>query len=223
MTDRTYFIYLHVRKDTGQVFYVGKGTKTVKKQYERAYITDKRNPFWQAIAKKVGYQVVVFAEFFTEDDAFSMERSLIAEYKLTRDGGSLCNLTLGGEGCSGINPSQETRKKLSIMASKPRSNAWVTSIRKARKNGGNSGVVKLGDKLPEQWRKNIALKKIGALNPMHGVTGGKHPMSRPVIHINAGVFFDSVEDAANHYGYKMKTLYNWLSGHRLNPTALEFA
>jgi hypothetical protein len=58
---------------------------------------------------------------------------------------------------------------------------------------------------------------------MHGVTGAAHHMSRPVIHTQAGVFFDSVEEAANVFGYKMKTLYNWLSGHRPNPTTLEFA
>ena len=39
----------------------------------------------------------------------------------------------------------------------------------------------------------------------------------------SGATFDSVQIAAEKLGYKMKTLYNWLSGHRKNPTSLEFA
>ena len=40
----TYFIYVHRRDDTNEVFYVGKGTRTQTKQYSRAYVTTKAEP-----------------------------------------------------------------------------------------------------------------------------------------------------------------------------------
>jgi hypothetical protein len=44
-----------------------------------------------------------------------------------------------------------------------------------------------------------------------------------VIDRATGTVYDSVQIAADARGVKMKTLYNWLSGHRSNCTALEFA
>ena len=68
-----------------------------------------------------------------------------------------------------------------------------------------------------------AATKAGALNPMYGKTGSSHPMSRRVRDRASGVIYDSVKIAADAMGLKMKTLYNWLSGHRPNPTTLELA
>ena len=216
-------MYLHGRADSGEIFYVGKGTRTHKKLYARASEEQGRNAYWKRIAIKHGYLVTIVADFFAESDAFAMETELIGFYGRKINGGTLCNLTDGGEGSCGIVPSQLTREKLSIEASKPRGEKWIASIRAARKNGGNGGVVCRGDVLPESWRRNIAVRKIGELNPMYGKTGNLSAVSRPVIDLRAGVFYNSVDEAANHYGYKMKTLYNWLSGHRRNPTSLEFA
>ena len=49
------------------------------------------------------------------------------------------------------------------------------------------------------------------------------PTSRKVHDKISGATYDSVLIAATTHGHKMKTLYNWLSGHRPNHTALEFA
>lgn len=68
-----------------------------------------------------------------------------------------------------------------------------------------------------------SIGKLGALNPMYGKTGANHPNSRKVRDRESGATFDSVQIAAEQLGFKMKTLYNWLSGHRKNPTSLEFA
>ena len=116
MIEPTYFIYLHRRNDTGEIFYVGKGTRTSKKQYERAYVIEKRSAFWSAIVAKAGHAVELVADFFHEADAFALERDLIAAYGRRADGGILCNLTLGGDGSSGLHPSLETRAKLRAAA-----------------------------------------------------------------------------------------------------------
>ena len=98
----TYFIYVHRRDDTNEVFYVGKGTRTQTKQYSRAYVTTKRNHFWRNITSRTTFTVELVADFFTEEDAFEMERELIATYRRRKDGGTLCNLTLGERGTAAI-------------------------------------------------------------------------------------------------------------------------
>lgn len=209
-----HYVYVHRRADDGRVFYVGKGSYP-----GRANERSSRNPHWHAVANKHGLIVEVVLHFVTDALAQQCERDLIAWYGRK----NLTNLTDGGDGCAGIVPSAEARAKLSAAAKGPRSDAWVRSMRAARKAGGNGGVVKAGDKLPEQWRKNLAAAKVGAKNPMHGKTGAAHPQSRRVRDAESGEVFDSVLIAATQRGHKMKTLYNWLSGHRPNPTTLEFA
>lgn len=214
-----HYVYVHRRADDGSVFYVGKGTIRGRSRIERAFDRSNRNLYWQRVVAKHGLLVEVVASFRDDAAAQDYERLLISEYGRK----TLTNLTDGGDGCAGIIPSPEARAKLSEAAKRPRSAAWVASIQAARKGGGNGGVVKHGDKLPAEWRANIAVTKIGHLNPMYGKTGASNPNSRKVIDRNTGASYDSVQIAADALGHKMKTLYNWLSGHRKNPTTLEFA
>lgn len=217
-----HYVYLHRKADDGMVFYVGKGTERPRRKepvYERANDRDSRNQHWHRVVAKHGMAVEIVASFMVDADAQDFERALIADYGRE----NLVNLTDGGDGCAGIVVSQAAREKLSVLAKRPRSEAWVRSIRSARKDGGNGGVVRRGDKLPASWKANIAATKIGDKNPMYGKTGADHPNSRKVRDTETGALYDSVLIAANATGYKMKTLYNWLSGHRKNPTTLEFA
>jgi hypothetical protein len=224
----TYFIYLHRRNDTGEVFYVGKGTRTHKRQYERAYITDKRSAFWSAIVAKAGYSIELVVDCFVEAYAFEMERSLIALHGRRLDGGTLCNMTMGGEGHAGFAPTQETREKLHAAVAGPLHANWGKKLSEEtchkKSESMKSSLLNLkGKKLPDWWKDKIAATKVGTLNPMHGKTGAAHPNSRKVRCTVTGALYDSVLIAAEAQGHKMKTLYNWLSGHRSNPTSLEFA
>jgi hypothetical protein len=217
-----HYVYIHRRADDNRVFYVGKGTLRADARVqncERARDSFSRNYRWHRVFAKHGVNVEILASFATDADACEYECALIAHYGRK----NLVNLTDGGDGCVGIKVTAETRAKLSVLARKPRTDAWVTSIRAARKNGGNGGVVKYGDKLPDAWRANLSASKIGTNNPMYGKTGAAHPNSRKVIDRATGEIYDSVQIAADALGYKMKTLYNWLSGHRPNTTTLELA
>ena len=209
-----HYVYVHRRATDGSVFYVGKGSHP-----DRAHCHKRRNQHWQAVVAKHGLTVEVALHFETDALAQQCECDLISWYGRA----VLTNMTDGGDGCFGLVPSDEARAKLSALASRPRSDAWVKSIRAARAGGGNGGVVKHGDKLPASWRASIAATKVGALNPMYGKTGAAHPNSRRVRDRASGATYDSVQLAADALGYKMKTLYNWLSGHRPNPTTLELA
>ena len=52
-----YYIYRHIRLDTDEVFYIGRGTKsktfskTIENEYKRAY-SKKRSSFWENITNK---------------------------------------------------------------------------------------------------------------------------------------------------------------------------
>lgn len=98
------YVYCHMRNDTNELFYIGKGTGN------RAYNSTSRNPYWKNIVQKAnGFTVQIIAKFLTHKEAFSFESLLISKLlpKI-----KLCNLNAGGEG--GSNPSLETRLKMSL-------------------------------------------------------------------------------------------------------------
>ena len=95
------FVYLHKKKNTDDVFYVGIGLKE-----NRAYSTKDRNIHWKRGVDKYGYDVEIIESDIEWDIACNKEKSLIKEYG--RD--NLTNMTDGGEGL--LNPSEEVREKL---------------------------------------------------------------------------------------------------------------
>ena len=214
-----HYVYVHKRADDGRVFYVGKGTKRRSMRiFERAHDHQGRSDWWKRVVAKHGFNVEIVAMFQTDELAQSYEQHLISEYGRH----NLVNLTDGGDGCAGLVPSADTRRKLSVAASRPRSEAFKASIRAARKNGGNGGVVKKGDTLPDWWKARISAAVTGGNNHMFGRTGEQHPRSRRVIDSATGVVYPTVAAAAEAVGMKMKTLHNRLSGHRENTTTMRF-
>jgi hypothetical protein len=217
-----HYVYLHRRKDTGEVFYVGKGTLRKRhrtQRCERAHSEYRRNEYWKRIAAKHGFTVEIFASCETDEFAQELEISLIKQYGRA----SLANLTDGGEGASGRPLTEKHRQHLSELAKRPRTDAWVQSIRRARKNGGNGGVVKKGDKLPQWWKDRIAATKYGTDNPMFGRCGEAHPNRRAVIDIATGTTYPTTTAAAKAVGMRMQTLHNMLTGFRKNSTSMSFA
>jgi hypothetical protein len=226
VTDR-FFIYQHKTADTGVVFYIGKGTLK-KGTFERAYVSKKRSKFWQAIVEKHGLVVEVLESFSTEAAAFDREKELIALHGRRADGGTLCNLTLGGDGACGVNVTPETRERLRAAVAGEKHPNWgkrlsTETCRKKSETMKASPHSLKGKQLPDWWKQRIAATKVGDLNPMHGRRGSDHPTSRAIINSGYGLVFESVTEAAEFYGMKMKTLYNQLTGHRPNKLNLEFA
>lgn len=98
-----FYVYVHVRKDTGRIFYVGKG------KGHRAWVTNRRNPHWKNIVKKSGYDIVILRDFMTEEAAMFLEIEMIAALGME----NLCNLTIGGDGAAGYKMSEENKEALS--------------------------------------------------------------------------------------------------------------
>jgi hypothetical protein len=94
-----WLVYLHYRLDTGECFYIGKGTE------KRARAKDCRNPIWNRIVHKANRNVVIAQYFEKEAEALAYEVDLISKFKPT------ANITAGGEGVSGYKHSEEFRQK----------------------------------------------------------------------------------------------------------------
>lgn len=89
-----YYIYQHVRLDTNEVFYIGKGTKKLKGNiYHRAYTKNSRNEYWKNIVNQTSYKIEILEEFETENACLLKESELIILYGFSwNNTGTLCNI-----------------------------------------------------------------------------------------------------------------------------------
>ena len=103
------YVYKHIRKDTGEVFYIGIG-KTKRRLTNR----HGRNDRWTKLVNKVGFVAEIIEDGLDWDTACEMEKKLIKEYGRADLGeGKLVNMTDGGDGINNYSHSEETKKKMS--------------------------------------------------------------------------------------------------------------
>jgi len=101
-----FYVYIHRRASDGSEFYVGRANRNRGWHVYSGY----RSPWWRRCALKNGVLVEVVQDNLSSHDADLLEEWLIA--KLRHEGCRLVNITNGGGGTSGWNPSQETRRKI---------------------------------------------------------------------------------------------------------------
>lgn len=95
------YVYRHIRLDKNEVFYVGIGTD---KYFFRAKDKKRRNRYWNNITKVSNwYHEIVFISD-SIDVVKQKEIELIESFGRICDGGTLCNVTKGGEGKLGVKP-----------------------------------------------------------------------------------------------------------------------
>ena len=125
MEDRSFYVYAHYRLDTMEPFYIGKGKDGRKDILSRNTIHDN-------ISKKHGHAVVILYDNLTEEEAFFYERETIEDLvfnegyeihckncgEFTGKFSYLTNFSFGGEGTSGYNYSEESKKKMRVVAKK---------------------------------------------------------------------------------------------------------
>lgn len=112
-----FYIYFHINKESGEIFYVGKGSG------KRAYVKSHRSIYWKRIVAKYGYEIVIKEDFLTEKESAEREIywiSLIGRKDLGN--GSLINFTDGGEGTTGRLVDEKTRLAVALSnATRPKS------------------------------------------------------------------------------------------------------
>ena len=146
-----FYVYEHIRPDTGMVFYVGKGSR------KRAYTRSGRNIYWKRIVNKVGsFSVRMVADNIDEELSFLVEQERIDQLK--RLNCFLCNMSNGGEGPSGYRFSDAQKSKISFrQKGVPKGPMLEETKRKLSE-------VKRGRKFgsrPTEWKKNISKGLIG--------------------------------------------------------------
>lgn len=102
-------VYRHIRKDLNIPFYIGIGNSD-----KRAYSKTHRNTHWNNIVSKTNYEVEILLDEIDYEYAKEKEIEFISLYKRKIDGGTLCNITLGGDGCLGLVHTDEAKLKMSI-------------------------------------------------------------------------------------------------------------
>jgi len=139
------FAYVHCKPD-GHPFYVGKGS------LRRAKYLGERNAHHQSIVKKYEKSNILIGmmECSTDSIAFELEKGIIKCLK--NSGINLSNFTDGGEG--GLNPSIETRKKISESAKK---RGVSQACHKARI------IAKTGKPLTEEHKNLLRIKQTGRI------------------------------------------------------------
>lgn len=187
------YIYRHTKLGTSEVFYIGIGTL---KNYRRAYAKGRRSPFWKSIVAKYGYEVEILSHNLSWIEACELEIILISYYK-RRDccGGTLVNLTDGGDGAKGVIYTDE-RKDQKRVATSGENNYWF------------------GKTLSEEHKDKIRISNTG------NMVGSKHPRSKLVLDTQTGIFFDCLREASEAHSIKYTTLKAMMQGVNRNKTDL---
>jgi hypothetical protein len=111
---KNYYVYIHVRLDLNEVFYVGMSTINNEGLiYSRAYRSafEKRKTAWHDYARICPYTVKIVKENLTKEEAFKLEMKLIKKYgRKDLNTGTLINQCDGGAGLK--NPGPQLKKKI---------------------------------------------------------------------------------------------------------------
>lgn len=171
ITERSFHVYHHVRPDTGQVFYVGKGKG--RRAFDRGA---RRSEFWHRVVEKAGGVLVeIVAKKLTEDEAFLLEKQNIAA--LRNCGIRLCNLTDGGDGTSGLKRTAAWKRMMSqvhsgkvlsegvrakISASVKASGFVHTDEMRKKMSETHKGKKRsLGYKHTDEWKADQRIRSVG--------------------------------------------------------------
>ena len=148
------FVYRHIRKDKNTPFYIGIG-----KNEDRAYSKSNRNLHWNRIVSKTDYVVDILFDDINYDIAKEKEKEFINLYKRDCDGGTLCNITLGGEGALGLIHTEESKKKMGEP------NKGKTISKEHRKI---ISKIHSGKKHSDEWKMEMSKKMSGENNHNYG-------------------------------------------------------
>ena len=193
--ERNWYCYLHIRKDTNQVFYVGIGCQP---NFKRTYETKKRSIFWNNIVNKVQYKIFILRENMFKTQASAFEIWMIKKLGRRDLGkGPLVNLTDGGEGVKNKKFTKRHRENLSkaLIGSK---NYWW------------------GKTLSEEHKEKIRNSNKGKM------IGKNHPASKLTLDLMTGIFYESLKEASESLDIKYSTLKSMMQGINKNRTNLEY-
>lgn len=200
-----FYIYRHIRPDTGDVFYIGLGRYQKKWKYQRAHTTKNRNIYWQRIVDKCeGHFIVnILLDNLTQTEAETKEKLFIMTYGRSDLGlGKLCNMTNGGEGVTEL--SQESRNKISDsrLGKKNPMYGKKQSLELIAKRTGHLkglGNPNFGKKLPDYQKEINRQAQLGRKHSQETINKRVSKLKKKVKNFDTGIIFQSITDCALYY------------------------
>jgi len=156
------YVYKHTRLDKNEIFYIGISGDS---NYSRAYTTSGRNLLWKRITKKTKVIVEIIADNLLWEEACSKEIELIKQYGRYKEGGTLVNLTEGGEGFSKPHTIESKKKISKALQNKSYKDIHGGSNAEAEKLKRKLGVKRYWDNASEDERKKRSLVHVGKGKP----------------------------------------------------------
>ena len=148
-------VYRHIRNDINVPFYIGIGKNT-----SRAYSVTHRNRHWTSIVRNTTYEVEVLFDDIDYEFAKEKEKEFIELYKRKEDGGTLCNITKGGDGVLGLRHDEEARKKMG----EPNKGKTISEWHRKRISEFHAGK-----KTSEETKRKMSESALGERNHRYGV------------------------------------------------------
>ena len=198
-----FYVYLHIRKSDGLVFYVGKGHN------RRAWdICDcsRLNKYWQRTKSKHGIEVKIYKDGMSNDCALTLEKIIIAKYRTL--GHPLTNMTDGGDGFVGVDDELRIDNMINVMGKPVVSSLGerfdtVSSASRWLSENGYPNASPSGVSSCARGSRNFAYERawsFGSNTPKHpdvvdAITFAKNTIAKPVIRSD-GVVYESAHLAA---------------------------
>lgn len=201
-----FYIYRHATPD-GEVFYVGKGSG------ERLNQTGNRGEFWKRIVKKYGYTASVIEAVASEAEAYEREIYWIAYYRAIGQCGA--NFTNGGDGVrvtnrwwgDKISAAMTGMKRAQGTASKAYNNFASKELL--------LGLYLTQGKTSTEIAAMFDVSHAVVCNRLAEFGIARRSKGRESLKIRCdsdGVIFDSISDAARHYGVFRENISKVLRG-----------
>lgn len=196
--ENKYYIYLHIKLDSGEPFYVGKGNGN------RAYCKYRRSNLWKNIVNKHNYDIIFLEEELTNSKA--LEREIYWINRIGRrdlDLGPLANLTNGGDGGNTRNgklDTAETKFKKSEAAKKR-----IYTEEDCKKMGRKKGSIP-----PNKGKKGLQVAWNKGKTGDQSHVKGKQNYCKKLIN-EKGIIFNSVKEAALEYKIDVSALYRMIN------------
>lgn len=197
--EKKWYVYSHIRIDKNEIFYIGVGSI---KNYARAFSKRSRNKYWRNIVNKTEYSIEIIRDELYDYEAKEIEIRLIQEIGRYKNGGTLCNLTDGGDGMIGYSHTEETKRV----------------IREKRKNQVFSietllklGISRMGNinALGKKHKEELNISKSNSQRGKYGRYVIRKDLDNNIIE------FSGIKDAADSVNTNYKNIWYYIKNNKI--------